>query len=63
MPFWVFIPGSVGETSALLILLAAAYLIITKSAKWQPMLATTLGLLIFVTCSTQYHQNPLFFLV
>jgi Na+-transporting NADH:ubiquinone oxidoreductase subunit B len=60
--FLGFIPGSVGETSALLILLAAAYLIITKSAKWQPMLATTLGLLIFGYLFYP-SQNPLFFLV
>ncbi len=44
--FWGLIPGSIGETSALLIILAGIYLIITKTAKWQPMVATTLSLLI-----------------
>jgi len=38
--FWGFEPGSAGETSAFLILLAAIYLIATKTAKWQPMLST-----------------------
>lgn len=45
--FTGFIPGSLGETSALLIILGAAYLIITKTAKWQPMLATFLSLYLF----------------
>ncbi len=60
--FLGFIPGSIGETSALLILLAGIYLIITKTAKWQPMVATTVSLLI---CNMIFypHQNPLFNLV
>lgn len=41
------IPGSIGETSALLILIGAIYLIMTKTAKWQPMLATLLSLYVF----------------
>lgn len=41
------IPGSLGETSALLILIGAIYLIITKTAKWQPMVATLLSLYLF----------------
>ncbi len=60
--FLGFIPGSLGETSALLILLAAAYLIITKSAKWQPMLATTIALLIFGYLFYP-AENPFYFLV
>lgn len=60
--FWGFIPGSIGETSALLILLAAIYMIFTKSAKWQPMLSTTLSLLIF-NLIFYPQQNPLYFLV
>lgn len=44
--FFGFIPGSIGETSALLLLLAGIYLIITKTAKWQPMVATTISLLV-----------------
>lgn len=41
------IPGSLGETSALLILLSAIYLIFTKTAKWQPMIATIASLYLF----------------
>lgn len=37
------IPGSAGETSAFLILLAAAYLIYTKTASWKIMLATAVS--------------------
>lgn len=60
--FLGFIPGSIGETSALLIILAAIYLIITKSAKWQPMLSTTLGLLVFGFLFYP-TENPIYFLV
>jgi Na+-transporting NADH:ubiquinone oxidoreductase subunit B len=60
--FLGFIPGSAGETSALLILLAAAFLIYTKTAKWQPMAATTISLLIFNLVFYPNH-NPLFGLV
>lgn len=38
--------GSLGETSALLILLAAVYLVVTKTASWEIMTATVLGFLI-----------------
>jgi len=41
-----FIPGSLGETSAILIVLAAIYLLITKTAKWQPMAATAISLVL-----------------
>lgn len=56
--FWGFIPGSAGETSALLIILAGIYLIASRTAKWQPMVATTLSLLI---CNIIFfpQQNPL----
>lgn len=37
------IPGSLGETSALIIILAAIYLIYTKSAPWQTMVAVLVG--------------------
>ena len=37
------IAGSLGETSALLILLGAAYLLYKKAASWQMMLSTLLG--------------------
>lgn len=45
--FTGIIPGSLGETSALLILIGAIYLIITKTAKWQPMIATIVSLYLF----------------
>jgi Na+-transporting NADH:ubiquinone oxidoreductase subunit B len=37
------IPGSIGETSALIIILAGLYLILTKTAKWQAMVSTLVG--------------------
>ena len=57
-----FIPGSLGETSAVLILLAAIYLIITKTAKWQPMLGTALSILLF-NFIFYPGTDPLYFLV
>jgi len=42
-----FVPGCIGETSAVLIALAAVYLVITKTAKWQPMLSTLAGFALF----------------
>ncbi|MFO7660909.1 MAG: RnfABCDGE type electron transport complex subunit D [Candidatus Cloacimonadaceae bacterium] len=60
--FWGTIPGSLGETSAFLIILASIYLIITKTAKWQPMLATTLSLVISGLIFYP-QQNPLFSLI
>lgn len=60
--FLGFIPGSMGETSAMLILLSAVYLILTKTAKWQPMLATAFSVTVFNFIF--YSQaNPLFSLV
>ncbi|WP_299189226.1 NADH:ubiquinone reductase (Na(+)-transporting) subunit B [uncultured Aquimarina sp.] len=44
--FFGFIPGSVGETSALLILLGAAFLIFTKIGSWRIMVSAVLGTLI-----------------
>lgn len=45
--FWGTIPGSMGESSAFLIIIAAIYLIWTKTAKWQPMLACLLSFSLF----------------
>ncbi len=56
------IPGSIGETSSILIILAALYLIITKTAKWQPMLATLISLFIFGFIFYP-SENPLYFLL
>ena len=44
--FFGFIPGSVGETSALLILLGGAFLVFTKIGSWRIMLSAILGTLI-----------------
>ncbi|KAA1245553.1 NADH:ubiquinone reductase (Na(+)-transporting) subunit B [Aquimarina sp. RZ0] len=43
--FLGFIPGSVGETSSLLILLGALFLIFTKIGSWRIMLSAVLGAL------------------
>lgn len=44
--FLGFIPGSVGETSTLLILLGALYLLYTKVASWRIMLSSVIGALV-----------------
>mgnify|MGYP000138540601 FL=1 len=44
--FFGFIPGSVGETSTLLILLGALFLIFTKIGSWRIMVSAVLGALI-----------------
>ena len=41
--FYGFIPGSVGETSTLLILLGGLFLIFTKIGSWRIMLSSCLG--------------------
>jgi len=43
--FWGFIPGSVGETSTFLILLAGLFLIFSKIGSWRIMLSGVLGAL------------------
>lgn len=52
--------GCMGESSALLLLLVACYLIATKAAKWQPMVACLLSFTLFSLLF--YHENPLYFL-
>ncbi|AMC10998.1 Na+-translocating NADH-quinone reductase subunit B [Lutibacter profundi] len=44
--FYGFIPGSVGETSTLLILLGALYLLFTKIASWRIMLSAIIGAIV-----------------
>ncbi|MBP1839072.1 Na+-transporting NADH:ubiquinone oxidoreductase subunit B [Formosa algae] len=44
--FFGFIPGSVGETSTLLILLGALFLIFTKIGSWRIMLSAVVGALV-----------------
>lgn len=43
--FWGFIPGSVGETSTFLILLAGLFLIFSKIGSWRIMLSSVIGAL------------------
>ncbi len=54
------IPGCIGEVSSLLIILAAIYLIITKTAKWQPMIGGILSFLVFSFLI--YGENPFYYL-
>ncbi|WP_407265592.1 NADH:ubiquinone reductase (Na(+)-transporting) subunit B [Tenacibaculum maritimum] len=44
--FFGFIPGSVGETSTLLIILGALFLVFTKIGSWRIMLSAVLGALV-----------------
>lgn len=44
--FYGFIPGSVGETSTVLILLAALFLIFTKIGSWRIMISGVIGALV-----------------
>jgi Na+-transporting NADH:ubiquinone oxidoreductase subunit B len=41
------IPGSLGETAAILIVLSGVYLIVTKTASWKSMLSCFLGFAVF----------------
>lgn len=61
--FFGNISGSLGETSALLILLAAAYLIYTKTASWRIMVSCTASYLVFsaiLYLTGTIPNNPLF---
>ncbi|MDD3050851.1 MAG: RnfABCDGE type electron transport complex subunit D [Candidatus Cloacimonetes bacterium] len=51
------IAGSMGETSAILIILAGIYLILTKTAKWQVMLSVLVSFALFSFIF--YGTNPL----
>ena len=44
--FYGFIPGSIGETSTLLIILGGLFLIFTKIASWRIMLSAVIGALV-----------------
>jgi Na+-transporting NADH:ubiquinone oxidoreductase subunit B len=59
--FFGIIPGSIGETSAFIILLAGVYLLITKTAKWQAILSTLAGFIVFTLLF--YGQNPIPFIL
>ena len=62
--FWGNVAGSLGETSVVLILIAAVYLIYTKSASWQTMAAVMIGFgvmsSIFYLTGASTVPNPLF---
>ena len=44
--FYGFIPGSIGETSTLAILIGAVILLLTRIGSWRIMLSTTLGMIV-----------------
>lgn len=44
--FFGYIPGSLGETSTLAILIGAFILVVTKIGSWRVMLATTIGMIL-----------------
>lgn len=54
------IPGCIGEISSLLIIAGAIYMIITKTAKWQPMVGGILSFVVFTLIF--YGENPLYYL-
>ncbi len=55
--FFGLTSGSIGETSALLILLSGLYLVITKTAKWQPIVACIFSFSLFT--QVFYHGSIL----
>lgn len=64
--FFGTIPGSMGETSAVLILAAAVYLVFTKTASWQIMVSSAagfLGLSTILYFSGSLMIQPLLFMV
>jgi Na+-transporting NADH:ubiquinone oxidoreductase subunit B len=56
--FFGFIPGSIGETSALAILLGAIFLIITGVASWRVMASTTIGAMAAGILFNVFAVNP-----
>jgi len=60
--FYGFIPGSMGETSALACLIGAAVLIATGIGSWRTMLGVTVGtaLMVFVLNGIGSETNPAF---
>ena len=57
--FLGFIPGSIGETSTLCILIGALFLIITGIGSWRTMAGVLVGM-IFMTFTLNYIVGPLF---
>lgn len=62
--FWGSVSGSLGETSSILLLLAAIYLIYTKTADWQLMASSIIGFTglstILYLINPNSYPNPLF---
>ena len=56
------IPGSVGETSTLLILLSGAYMVYAKIASWRIILATLIGMILMASLLNFIgsDNNPMF---
>lgn len=65
--FLGFIPGSIGETSTLMILLGATFLLITKIASWRTMLGVLFGMSFMTMLTNQFGHligstNPMLYL-
>lgn len=60
--FLGFLPGSMGETSTLAILIGAAFLLYTRIASWRIMLGMLLGMVMMVSLFNVIgsEQNPLY---
>ncbi|MFT4521178.1 MAG: Na+-transporting NADH:ubiquinone oxidoreductase subunit B [Bacteroidia bacterium] len=56
--FMGFIPGSIGETSALMCLIGAAFLIVTGIGSWRIMLSTAVGALLMGGILNMVGGNP-----
>jgi Na+-transporting NADH:ubiquinone oxidoreductase subunit B len=59
--FLGFKAGSMGETSALLMILCGIYLLLSKTASWKPMLGTAASMILFNYLFFP-TVNPLYFL-
>jgi len=65
--FYGFIPGSIGETSTLAILIGAAFLLITRIGNWRIMAGTLLGMVLTAKLANVFGEavassNPMLFL-
>ena len=65
--FYGFIPGSIGETSTLAILIGAAFLLITRIGNWRIMAGTLLGMVLTAKLTNVFGEavassNPMLFL-
>ena len=54
--FYGFIPGSIGETSTLAILIGASFLLITKVGNWRIMAGTLLGMVLTAKLSNYFGE-------